>query len=153
MVLSGGRLREETPGKVMYLRIVMESLGRRAKTRLAALLAVALGAGAASGLVMIRMGVGDRMAAELRRHGANIVITPGEEPLREEDLATLRKKAFWREVIVGVAPEFRVEAGGFEIVGREPDPAWRIDGATGGLAGVSLRLAARRAGAGRRPQT
>lgn len=125
----------------MYLRIVMESLGRRAKTRLAALLAVALGAGAASGLVMIRMGVGDRMAAELRRHGANIVISPREEALREDDLVTLRKKSFWRDVIVAVTPELRLEAGGFEIVGREPDPAWRIEGAPGVLAGVSLGLA------------
>ncbi len=45
----------------MFFRLVFESLRRRAKSRVAALASVALGAGAASGLVMILLGVGDRI--------------------------------------------------------------------------------------------
>jgi putative ABC transport system permease protein len=123
----------------MYLRIVGESLRRRARAKLAALFAVALGAGAAGGLVMLFLGVGDRMAAELRRFGANIEILPGHEPLAEESLPRLQE-TFWRNQIVRVIPELRFEAGGFTVVGREPDPGWRIQGRPGVLAGIALGL-------------
>ena len=124
----------------MVLRLVMESIRRRAKARLAALAAVALGAGAASSLVMILLGVGDRMAAEMRRTGANIEIVSRERPLHEKNLPALRQ-TFWRNQIVRVIPELRVERSGYVLVGREPDAAWRIDGAPGVLAGLSLGLA------------
>lgn len=124
----------------MLLRLVLESIRRRAKARLAALAAVALGAGAASGLVMILLGVGDRMAAELRQMGANIEIVSRTRALHEKDLPALRQ-TFWRNQIVRVIPELRVERSGFVIVGREPDSAWRVDGTPGVLAGLSLGLA------------
>lgn len=125
----------------MYLRLVTESIRRRAKTRLAVLAAVALGAGAASGLVMVLLGVGDRMAAEMRRFGANFEIVSRKEPLHERDLPALRQ-TFWSRQIVRVIPELRLERSGYVIVGREPDAAWRIEGSPGVLAGLSLGLAA-----------
>jgi len=124
----------------MVLRLVMESIRRRAKTRLAALAAVALGAGAASGLVMILLGVGDRMAAEMRQFGANIEIVSRTSTLHERDLPALRR-TFWRQQIVRVIPELRIERSGYVIVGREPDAAWRVEGSPGVLAGISLGLA------------
>jgi putative ABC transport system permease protein len=124
----------------MVFRIVTESLRRRAKSRLAALLAVALGAGAASGLVMILLGVGDRMAAEMRKDGANLEITAGDAGFQESELPALRK-SFWAPQIVRVIPELRLSASGYTIVGREPDRVWRIEGSPGVLAGVSLGIA------------
>jgi putative ABC transport system permease protein len=134
-------MRTGPEAQVMYLRIIGESLRRRAKSKLAMFAAVALGAGAASGLVMILLGVGDRMAAELRRNGANFELLPRGEPLNESDLPVLREKTFWKNQIVRVIPELRVEASGFIVVGRDPDPAWRIEGVPGVLAGISLGIA------------
>jgi putative ABC transport system permease protein len=81
------------------------------------------------------------MAAEMRKSEANFVILAKEEDLRESDLPALREKSFWKNQILYVIPEFRVEAASFVIVGREPESAWRIEGRPGALAGVSLGLA------------
>jgi putative ABC transport system permease protein len=125
----------------MVFRIVAESFRRRPLSRLAVLGAVALGAGAASGLVMVLLGVGDRMSAELRKTGANIeILPPAGGDLAEKDIALLRE-TFWKKAIVRLIPELRVEKSGYTVVGREPDGAWRVEGAPGVLAGVSLGLA------------
>jgi putative ABC transport system permease protein len=123
----------------MLFRILAESLRRRALSRLGVLGAVALGAGAASGLVMVLLGVGDRMSAELRKTGANIEIVPREGDLAEKDIDLLRE-TFWKKAIVRLIPELRFEKSGIVVVGREPDGAWRVEGAPGVLAGVSLGL-------------
>jgi putative ABC transport system permease protein len=123
----------------MYLRIVSHSLRRRAKAKLAALAAVALGAGAASGLVLVFLQVGDRIQGEMRKHEANLEIrAPGEEsrPAGQR----LFGDCFWKNQVVGVTEEVRVESDGPAVIGREPDPAWRIEGSPGVLAGVSLGL-------------
>jgi putative ABC transport system permease protein len=126
----------------MVLRLILESIRRRAKSRAAAVAAIALGAGAASGLVLLLIGVGDRISEELRRHDANIEILPGKEPLHERDLVQLRSELNrWRNNLVRFIPELRVERAGFVLVGRELDPRWKVDGAPGVLAGVSLGLA------------
>ena len=126
----------------MYFRLILESIRRRAKSRAAAVAAVALGAGAASGLVLLLIGVGDRLSGELRRHDANIEILPGKEPLTERELPQLRSDLNrWRNQLVFVIPELRVEKAGYVLVGREPDPRWKIEGRPGVLAGVSLGLA------------
>ena len=125
----------------MYLRIVTESFRRRARTKLAVLAAVALGAGAASGLVMILLGVGDAMAGELRRLDANIEIVPKDRPLTERSVEVLGAETVrWRNQKLSAVPELRLERSGYVLVGREPDASWRIDGDPGVLAGVSLGL-------------
>ena len=122
----------------MFLRIIVESVRRRLKSRAAALAAVALGAGAASGLAMILLGVGDRISEEFRSHDANIEITGN---LKESDLAQLRaRENRWRNQLRFVVPELQVEKAGYEILGRDPDPRWTIDGKPGVLAGVSLGI-------------
>jgi ABC-type antimicrobial peptide transport system permease subunit len=122
----------------MFLRIVVESIRRRLKSRAAALAAVALGAGAASGLGTLLLGVGDRISEEFRSKDANIEIV-GE--LGESDLAKLDGQMNrWRNQKTFVIPELRLEKAGFVIVGRDPDPRWRIDGQPGVLAGVSLGI-------------
>jgi putative ABC transport system permease protein len=126
----------------MFLRLILESIRRRARSRVAAAAAVALGAGAASGLVLLLIGVGDRISEELRRRDANIEILPGKEPLTERELPQLRSELNrWRHQIRFLIPELRVEKAGYVVVGREPDPRWKIEGRPGVLAGVSLGLA------------
>lgn len=123
----------------MLLRIIVESVRRRPKSRLAALGAVALGAGSASGLAMILLGVGDRVSEEFRSRDANIEIL-GD--LKESDLPVLRSEENrWRNQLRFVVPELRVEKSGYTIVGREPDPRWTVEGSPGVLAGISLGLA------------
>lgn len=123
----------------MYLRIVLESVRRRAKSRAAALASIALGAGAASGLAMILLGVGDRVSEEFRSRDANIEIL-GD--LQESDLEKLRSEQVrWRNQLRFGIPELRVEKSGWVVVGREPDPRWTVEGKPGVLAGVSLGLA------------
>ncbi len=123
----------------MVARMILESVRRRVKSRAAALLSIALGAGAASGLVLLLIGVGDRVSEELRRHDANIEIRPDKEALHEADLARL-KDGRWKNQLTFVIPELRVEKSGYVLVGRDPDPRWTVDGKPGVLAGVSLGL-------------
>jgi putative ABC transport system permease protein len=123
----------------MFLRLIVESIRRRLKSRAAALGAVALGAGAASGLVMILLGVGDRISEEFRRKDANIEI---RGDFKETDLSKLRSEQNrWGNQIQFIVPELQVEKSGYAVVGREPDPRWTIDGKPGVLAGVSLGIA------------
>jgi len=123
----------------MFLRLIVESIRRRLKSRAAALGAVALGAGAASGLVMILLGVGDRISEEFRSKDANIVIVGN---FRESELGKLRaEENRWRNQLRFVIPELRTEKSGYVIVGRDPDARWTVDGKPGVLAGVSLGIA------------
>jgi putative ABC transport system permease protein len=126
----------------MYVRLVLESIRRRLRSRLAALASIGLGAGAASGLVMILLGVGDRVSEEFRRLEANIEIVPREKELHESDLPRLRSdENWWKNQIRFLVPELRVENSGYVILGREPDSRWTVEGKPGVLAGVSLGIA------------
>jgi hypothetical protein len=101
----------------MYFRMILESITRRAKSRAAAVASVALGAGAASGLVLLLIGVGDRVSEEMRRLDANIEILPGEQVLREDSLGLLKGDLNrWANQIRFWIPEFRVEKSGFVFV-------------------------------------
>jgi putative ABC transport system permease protein len=126
---------------MMYFRIIGESLRRGARAKLAAFAAVALGAGTSSALAMIQLGVGDRMAAEMRRYDANLEIVP-EAPGARMDQASLAhvSRAFWSRQVKSLVPELSFERGPYAILGRDPDPGWTIEGRPGVLAGVSLDL-------------
>ena len=104
----------------LFLRLVASSLLLRRRRRLAAVSAVALGTGAASGLLAVFLSVGDRLSAELRRFGANLLVTAAgarlglDATLSEADLPKIRDH-FWRNNVVGFAPFLRVET---EVNGR-----------------------------------
>jgi len=126
----------------VFVRILVESIRRRAKSRLAALLSIALGAGAASGLVMLLLGVGDRVAEELRRNDANIEIVAASGDLDERSLPGLKLDTNrWRNQLRFLIPELRFEKAGYAVTGRELDPRWKLEGRPGVVAGVSLCLA------------
>src|SRR5689334_14479025 len=123
----------------VVVRIIVESIRRRAKSRLAALLSIALGAGAASGLVMLLLGVGDRVAEELRRNDANIEIVAASGDLDEKALPALKLDTNrWRNQLRFLIPELRFEKAGYAVTGRELDPRWKLEGRPGVVAGISL---------------
>src|SRR5262245_38306748 len=122
----------------MFARLLLRSLLRRPRRRLAELAAVALGTGAASALLAVFLSIGDRVAGELRRYGANLLVTAAGAglghgaTLAEADLPAV-KEHFWRNNVVGLAPFLSAEAdvGGrrTSVVGtwaeREIGPAGR----------------------------
>ncbi|HXG63099.1 MAG TPA: ABC transporter permease [Planctomycetota bacterium] len=123
----------------MVARIVAESLRRRPRAKLAVVASVALGAGAAGGLVMLFLHVGDLLGEELRRFDANIEIFDPSGEIELSRLEALRgEECRWRHQIRRVTPELRAEVDGIVLLGRDPDPSWRIEGRPGVLAGVSL---------------
>lgn len=125
----------------MFLRLVLESVRRRIKSRAAALASVSLGAGAASGLVILLIGIGDRVSEEFRSHDANIEILPRERPLVEADLRKLLSSDNrWANQFRFGVPELEVERFGYTILGREPDPRWQVEGKPGVMAGISLGI-------------
>ncbi|MBI2933356.1 MAG: FtsX-like permease family protein [Planctomycetes bacterium] len=122
----------------MFIRLVRESLLVRWRRKLAAVAAVALGTGAAAGLLALFMGVGDLVSAELRRYGANILVTgPGGTTLPESELPGI-KDHFWKHQIAGFAPflpvETTVNGKTATVVGtrvadlRTVVSGWKIDG-------------------------
>lgn len=111
----------------MFFRMLRQSVleGRRRKVLAAA--TVALAAALITTLFTLSVGVGDKMAQELRSYGSNIRVIPrsdavplviggvdynplrGRDTLDEADLPLI-KDIFWRNNIVGLAPILRHQA-------------------------------------------
>ena len=151
----------------MLRRLLLASLAARRVRALWAFLAVTLGVGVAISLTALSLQVGDDLARSLRASGPNFVVLPagaswplegetaGLSPARaglslaEADVARL-KGSFWRNNILGAAPELGLAA---RIAGRPVSiagtwfehevllsderwrtglaalhPSWRIDG-------------------------
>jgi putative ABC transport system permease protein len=105
----------------MYLRIVAESFARSPRRKFITGAALALGMAVATATLTVALSVGDRLAAEFRSLGANLLVTPKADTLPLEiggvdyrpvnagaylsvdDLPKL-KQMFWRNNIVGFAP-------------------------------------------------
>jgi putative ABC transport system permease protein len=105
----------------MFLRIVAESFARSPRRKLITGAALALGMAVATATLTVALSVGDRLAAEFRSLGANLLVTPKADTLPLEvggvdyrpvnagaylpvsDLPKL-KQIFWRNNIVGFAP-------------------------------------------------
>ncbi|HEV3219914.1 MAG TPA: ABC transporter permease [Candidatus Acidoferrales bacterium] len=105
----------------MYLRIVAESFARSPRRKFITGAALALGMAVATATLTVALSVGDRLAAEFRSLGANLLVTPKADTLPLEiggvdyrpvnagaylsvdDLPKL-KQIFWRNNIVGFAP-------------------------------------------------
>jgi len=109
----------------MFLRLVADSFTRRPRRKLLTMAALALGMAVATAALSVSLDVGDRLAQEFRRLGANLVVTPAADSLPleiggvdyrpanagaylpEADLGKL-KTIFWRHNIVGFAPILEV---------------------------------------------
>jgi putative ABC transport system permease protein len=109
----------------MFARILKGSLIHRQRPKLAAVLAVALGASVATAMLAIALGIGDKVNRELRSYGANIEALPRqrslpiniggtqykavapESYLDERDLPKL-KTIFWANNIIAFAPFLHV---------------------------------------------
>lgn len=91
----------------MYIRLLLESLGRGTRRKLLAVTAVALGTLGATALGEVMLASGDRLASELASYGANLELVPaaGRGALAVARLPEVRR-IFWRNNIVAVAPLF-----------------------------------------------
>ncbi|MBI1207544.1 MAG: FtsX-like permease family protein [Azospirillum sp.] len=108
----------------MFLRMVRQSLFEGRRRKLLAAVTVALAAALITTLLDLSVEVGDKMAHELKAYGANIRVVPksetlplviggvdvnplrGRDTLSEADLPKI-KDIFWRNNIVGLAPELK----------------------------------------------
>ena len=105
----------------MFLRIITESFTRTPRRKLLTGAALALGMAVATATLTVALNVGDRLAAEFRSLGANLLVTPKADTLPLEvggvdyrpvnagaylpvdDLPKL-KQIFWRNNIKGFTP-------------------------------------------------
>lgn len=103
----------------MLGRLVLQSFLRAKRKKAIAVASVTIGVGVASGLFGLVTHMGDLVAEDLRRYGANILVRPdsreipirfggvtlsaGARRLRESDLP-LVKKNFWKHNILTFAP-------------------------------------------------
>jgi putative ABC transport system permease protein len=105
----------------MFVRLVYESFRRQTRRKLLAGVAITLVVGVATAMIGVATYIGDKINRELRRYGANLVVTPQEDTLDveiggvnlkpatdgayldEADLPKI-KGMFWRNNIVGFSP-------------------------------------------------
>src|SRR5881409_1690562 len=110
----------------MFVRLVYESFRRQKRRKLLAGVAVTLGVCVATAMIAVATDIGDKIDRELRRIGANLIVTPQEDTLdveiggvnlkppsdgaylNEADLPRI-KGTFWRNNIVGFAPMLPVD--------------------------------------------
>jgi len=88
--------------------MITASLIRRRSRMLVALLSIAIGAAILSGLVTIYYDVPRQMGAQFRNYGANMIITPKDGSLTDEDITNSRSYIDSGD-IVGVTP-YRYES-------------------------------------------
>ncbi len=111
----------------MFVRLVYESFRRQKRRKLLAGVAVTLGVCVATAMIAVATDIGDKINRELRRIGANLIVTPQEDTLdveiggvnlkppsdgaylNEADLPKI-KGMFWRNNIMGFAPMLPVSA-------------------------------------------
>jgi putative ABC transport system permease protein len=105
----------------MFLRLLFESFRRQKRRKSVALLAIALGMTIATAMLAVANDVGDKINADLRRNGGNLLVTPIEDTLdvnlggvdlkpasegnyiAESELPKM-KGTFWGHNIIGIVP-------------------------------------------------
>lgn len=112
----------------MFLRIISESFSRTPRRKLLTGAALALGMAVATATLTVALNVGDRLAAEFRSLGANLLVTPKADTLPLQvggvdyrpvnagaylnvDQLPKLKQIFWRNNIVGFTPFLDVPVG------------------------------------------
>lgn len=105
----------------MFLRLLFESFRRQKRRKSVALLAIALGMTIATAMLAVANDVGDKINADLRRNGGNLLVTPIEDTLDvnlggvnlkpasegnyiAESELTKMKGTFWGHNIIGIVP-------------------------------------------------
>src|SRR5437660_12293816 len=68
----------------MFVRLVYESFRRQKRRKLLAGVAVTLGVCVATAMIEVATDIGDKINRELRRIGANLIVTPQEDTLDVE---------------------------------------------------------------------
>src|SRR5207244_11414999 len=68
----------------MFVRLVYESFRRQKRRKLLAGVAVTLGVCVATAMIAVATDIGDKVNRELRRIGANLIVTPQEDTLDVE---------------------------------------------------------------------
>jgi len=109
----------------MFARLITDSFTRRPRRKLLTIAALALGMGVVTATLSVSLDVGDRLAAEFRSLGANLVVTPQADSLPleiggvdyrpansvaylpESDLPKI-KSVFWHNNIIAFAPILEV---------------------------------------------
>lgn len=110
----------------MFATLLAASIARRWRRKALAVVSIALGVALASSLLAIALDIGDKMARELGRYGANLAVTPasatlvhtlgGRAPVARAalllDESELPKLAsfFWAHNMLGYAPSLSVPA-------------------------------------------
>jgi putative ABC transport system permease protein len=110
----------------MFLRLLLQSFVRQRRRKLLAGIAVMLGTAIVTAMVAVSTAVGDKINAEIRTVGANIVVFPLEDTLdvqvggrnlkpatagaflAEADLTKI-KQIFWSHNIIGYTPILETE--------------------------------------------
>src|SRR4051794_17601466 len=105
----------------MFLRLLYQSFLRQRRRKVLAAIAIVLGMSVATAMIAVSVNIGDKMNAEIRSYGANIVIYPQAETvdvrvggvvtkpasdaayLAESDLVKI-KSIFWGHNILGYSP-------------------------------------------------
>lgn len=105
----------------MFLRLLFESFRRQKRRKTVALVAIALGMTIATAMLAVANDVGDKINADLRRNGGNLLVTPIEDTLdvnlggvnlkpasegnyiAESELPKM-KGTFWGHNIIGIVP-------------------------------------------------
>ena len=122
----------------MFLRIVTESFARTPRRKLLTGAALAMGMAVATATLTIALNVGDRLSAEFRTLGANLLVTPKADtlPLQVggvdyrpvnagaylpvDELPKLKAEGFfWRNNIKGFAPFLDVPLDVTDLANRE----------------------------------
>lgn len=111
----------------MYWRMLIGSIGRGWRKKLLVVLASALGASLAAAMLNLSMDVGDKLNRELKSYGSNIMLTAGSRALPlgiagdddrlprpseliDESSLPMLKTVFWRNNILGFAPQLPLQA-------------------------------------------
>lgn len=109
----------------MLLRMLIQSWKHGLRRKFLAVLTIFLAAGLVSALLAVSIDIGDKMAKELKSYGANILIEPAgsailpemnnthialatQDFIDEKELPNI-KDIFWRNNIVGFAPQLNAE--------------------------------------------
>lgn len=127
--------------------MITASLIRRRSRMLVALLSIAIGAAILSGLVTIYYDVPRQMGAQFRNYGANMIITPKDGSLTDEDITNSRSYIESGD-IVGVTPyryesvrirELPVMAAGTDMSQvLLTSPYWSVEGSVPSVPGQLL---------------
>ncbi|WP_233116458.1 ABC transporter permease [Aggregatibacter actinomycetemcomitans] len=121
----------------MLARMLFQSWRYGLKRKLLAIVTIFLAAGLISALLAVSIGIGDKMAKELKSYGANILVEPASSAILPDEvsgnnsLATQNfldekelpniKDIFWRNNIVGFAPLLGAQVSAKAPNGNEQD--------------------------------